>query len=203
MPATSHSRLQRHFEQPDQQTLGLSMDSSHTPVLGSHSGNVSPLSEHHWYPQTFLQEIESDMAKRFRSSTMGHESMKRERRRSSTDSGNDREPPAPTVWPQKTEHLLEERSVTNKSELWRPGFWRQFPWLGVGGLVIACLGMLVSIVILRECDGQPVKDWKVQPTVIVAVVATVSNISLAFALSTGVAISWWYVHFQDTSSKSP
>ena len=49
-----------------------------------------------------------------------------------------------------------------------------------------------SIAVLYASDGQPVRDWKIYPTVYLALLMTGANMSLRLAFNQGVKISWWY-----------
>lgn len=80
-----------------------------------------------------------------------------------------------------------------KSTPWKPGILRQFPFTGFGALLLSFLCMVGALAVLITSNQKPVADWKVQPTVILAILSAVFNFSLAFALSRGVGISWWYV----------
>ena len=76
-------------------------------------------------------------------------------------------------------------------ETWKTGVWNCLPWLGVLSLlgVLMCLGFNVIILVLS--DGMPTTKWDVQPSVLLAISAVISNGLLRFALTEGAAISWW------------
>lgn len=76
---------------------------------------------------------------------------------------------------------------------WRPGFFRQFPWLGFGALIFSFLCMVGAMVVLVSSNQKPVTSWKVQPTVILAILSAFFSSTLAYALAQGARISWWYV----------
>lgn len=48
---------------------------------------------------------------------------------------------------------------------WKPGFWRNLPWLGIASLVVSFLCMLAAITVLYISNGKPTSSWKVTPTV--------------------------------------
>jgi hypothetical protein len=75
---------------------------------------------------------------------------------------------------------------------WEPGTWRQFPLRGITALFLSLFCMAGSIAILYRSDGQPVHNWRVSPTVYLALLTTGANISLRFAFHQGVRISWWH-----------
>jgi len=76
---------------------------------------------------------------------------------------------------------------------WRSGFFRRCPWLGLGALILSSLCMAGAVGVLVVSNGKAVTLWKVQPTVILAILSAVFNSSLGFALSQGAGISWWCV----------
>jgi hypothetical protein len=51
---------------------------------------------------------------------------------------------------------------------WQPGF-QQLPWKGLGGLLIALAGVIVSVIILLVSDGDDVRSWRFQPTVYISI----------------------------------
>ena len=73
---------------------------------------------------------------------------------------------------------------------WRAGL-TQLPLQAFGALLISVAGIATSIAILIASDGVDVRHWRFQPTVYIAIASTITNISLAFALSQGICISWW------------
>jgi hypothetical protein len=58
-------------------------------------------------------------------------------------------------------------------------------------LIIALLCLAGRVVLLMISNGQAVSSWRVQPTVLISIFSTVANSCLAFALTEGLAISWW------------
>ena len=65
------------------------------------------------------------------------------------------------------------------------------PWLAIILILIAlaCMGASASIIIIS--DKQMVMAWKVQPTVLLAVLSSVLNSALATAFSISIVITWW------------
>ena len=74
---------------------------------------------------------------------------------------------------------------------WSPGIFSRLPWLGIAALTGAALGVAASIAILTASNGKPISSWSVQPTVYLAIAATLTNIMLHFALSEGINVAWW------------
>lgn len=74
---------------------------------------------------------------------------------------------------------------------WRGTPFRRLPWLGLGALLGAVLGVIASIAILMKSNGQPTEYWTLQPTIYLAIALTVTNILLHFALAEAVSVAWW------------
>ncbi|KAL9622883.1 MAG: hypothetical protein Q9160_002809 [Pyrenula sp. 1 TL-2023] len=74
---------------------------------------------------------------------------------------------------------------------WSPGFFARFPWLGLGALFGSVLGMGACVAILVVSDGQPIRDWTLQPTVYLSIAYTLANIMLHYALTEGINVAWW------------
>jgi hypothetical protein len=68
---------------------------------------------------------------------------------------------------------------------------QQTPWSAMilALIIIACMGASAGIIIVSE--KQTVASWKVQPTVLLAVLSSVLNFALAAAMSISIAVSWW------------
>ncbi|KAF4960057.1 hypothetical protein FSARC_10552 [Fusarium sarcochroum] len=79
------------------------------------------------------------------------------------------------------------------SQPWLPGFWKRFPYRGLGMWVLALLGTVAAILILVFSDGVPVDHWDehIQPTVWLALTSALSGAFLACAFTEGAAISYW------------
>jgi hypothetical protein len=78
-----------------------------------------------------------------------------------------------------------------RSQAWHSGAVVRFPWLGIGALLGSVLGIVASVVILIVSDKKPISDWTFQPTVYLSIASTLTNITLYFAFTKGVTISWW------------
>jgi hypothetical protein len=63
--------------------------------------------------------------------------------------------------------------------------------MGIGALILVLACTAGCIVVLISSNGKPLKAWKVQPTVLLALFSAIANTALAFALTQGVALSWW------------
>jgi Protein of unknown function (DUF3176) len=90
------------------------------------------------------------------------------------------------------------RDSFSKRRAWLPGL-RQTLWsaLVLVLIVLVCIGASASIIIVS--DKQDVASWKVQPTVLLAVLSSVLNLALSAALSISVAITWWRSVFRGTT----
>ena len=78
-----------------------------------------------------------------------------------------------------------------ESKPWRPSLFRIGPLVGLTALLVSFLQMFASYGILKGSDGDLTTNWKYQPTVYLAIFATVSNKSLIFATVQGTIISFW------------
>ncbi|RAH84574.1 hypothetical protein BO86DRAFT_441396 [Aspergillus japonicus CBS 114.51] len=82
-------------------------------------------------------------------------------------------------------------TLDGQQHVWQTGAWKRLPYLGLLSLlgVLLCIGF--NIAILLTCNGQSVSKWSVQPSVLLAISAALSNGLLKFAMAEGAAISWW------------
>ncbi|KAM0321283.1 hypothetical protein ACHAPQ_009506 [Fusarium lateritium] len=120
--------------------------------------------------------------------------------------------PVPSPWPLKDEfiganpsadkgpwHRLEDMpsnfaaQYARLSQPWLPGFWKRFPYRGLGMWLLALIGTVAAILILVYSDGVPVANWDehIQPTVWLALTSALSGAFLAVAFTEGAAISYW------------
>lgn len=82
---------------------------------------------------------------------------------------------------------------------WTPGI-RQTPYLGLGALLLAVVGVAVSAVILVASNNVEISSWKFQPTVYLSISSTVTNIATHYALWDGVTTAWWLKAMEDRTS---
>ncbi|KAF4998709.1 hypothetical protein FGRMN_3035 [Fusarium graminum] len=118
--------------------------------------------------------------------------------------------PMASPWPLKEEfigdpsdksawHRLEDMpssfaaQYARLSQPWLPGFWKRFPYRGLGMWLLALIGTVAAILILVYSDGVPVENWDehIQPTVWLALTSALSGAFLAVAFTEGAAISYW------------
>lgn len=90
---------------------------------------------------------------------------------------------APVASPDESHHPAQRP--------WRASVLRRLPWDGLLAFfaAIAC-GALMGVVI-KTSDGDPVSNWTVSPAVYLSIISVVANVSLHYAFSRGVDISWW------------
>lgn len=74
---------------------------------------------------------------------------------------------------------------------WHTGVFAHLPWLGLAALVGAAGCCAAAAFVLIHSDGQPIRDWTLQPTVYLAIASAAANILLHFALAEGVNVAWW------------
>jgi hypothetical protein len=91
---------------------------------------------------------------------------------------------------------------------WQTGVRARFPWLGFGAMTTMLICIALTGVVLGTSRGKARQEWpappsiqwknsywkeksQVAPNVLLALINTVTNISLAIAIGQGVAIAWW------------
>src|ERR1700677_1062375 len=74
---------------------------------------------------------------------------------------------------------------------WLPGTRSCAPWLATAALFTVVILTVATVVVLTVSDGQPVSDWKIKPSVLLAVFTGAVNSALVYALYEGITISWW------------
>ena len=65
------------------------------------------------------------------------------------------------------------------------------PWLVFASLLAISLCVVVSIIIISISNNQAVKSWSIQPSVLLNLLNSFSNIALGTAFSVGIANTWW------------
>lgn len=65
------------------------------------------------------------------------------------------------------------------------------PWIGFSLLLGSLFGIIAAVLVLVCSNGNPISEWKYQPTVYLSVAYTITNALLAAALAHDATISWW------------
>jgi hypothetical protein len=105
-----------------------------------------------------------------------------------------------------TEQLTEKREAVQ----WQTGFLVRFPWIGFGAMLVMLISIALVGVVLGTSNGKFRNEWpsyerwnwlkgheewrkqaQIEPHVLLAIINTVTNVSLAIAIGHGVAIAWW------------
>jgi hypothetical protein len=73
---------------------------------------------------------------------------------------------------------------------WQPGAIKQAPWPAICAIVLAILCVGASAAIISISDHR-VATWKIQPSVLLGFLASVTTVMLVVSLSSGVVITWW------------
>jgi hypothetical protein len=94
--------------------------------------------------------------------------------------------------------------TTDSKRPWQATFWRRDPIFGIAALATGLLAGLAAIAILVASDDVPLEQWqiyghRVQPTVILAVLSTLTNILLYYAFAIGITINWWTSAWKGTT----
>jgi hypothetical protein len=68
---------------------------------------------------------------------------------------------------------------------------QRIPWLALASLlfVLACMGASIATIVIS--DNQTVASWTIQPAVLLAILAALSNVALGIAFSEAVVVTWW------------
>lgn len=79
---------------------------------------------------------------------------------------------------------------------WRYGTWHRVPVSGIIALVAAVLCGLSTLAVLRTSDGIAIDQWRwmgcrIQPTVLLSILATIANVLFRYAFSEGARVAWW------------
>ncbi|KAH8822055.1 hypothetical protein F5884DRAFT_851252 [Xylogone sp. PMI_703] len=74
---------------------------------------------------------------------------------------------------------------------WTPGLRYHIPWPAFAAFIGALICIAVMIVVLELSNGDEVDNWRVQPSVYLAICTACVNVCLRFAFSRGTAIQWW------------
>ena len=64
---------------------------------------------------------------------------------------------------------------------WQPSIIRYGPVAGLAALFLAFCQIIASFLVLTLSNGSRIEDWRVQPTVYIAVLTAISNKALSFA----------------------
>lgn len=75
---------------------------------------------------------------------------------------------------------------------WQTGFFKHVPWLGISSLALVVCSTTAGAIVLIKSNGDAVDNWKVSPSVVLAILSAVITICLKYSLTSGLNISWWY-----------
>jgi hypothetical protein len=76
-------------------------------------------------------------------------------------------------------------------KLWRTGYLRNVPWLGVGSLLLVLSSTIASAILLVVSNGNAVSSWRVAPTIVLAILLAISTTCLSISLASGLNVLWW------------
>jgi len=79
---------------------------------------------------------------------------------------------------------------------------RRFPWKGFLALLFTVISAASMVAVLVISNNKPVVDWTVSPAVYLAIISTIANILLNYALSEGVQVAWWVKSMKQGSNIS-
>jgi len=76
---------------------------------------------------------------------------------------------------------------------------RQTPLSALVLISVAAISIGACAVVVVASDGRTIESWPVPPAVTLAVLSSIINFSLGFALSVGVVIRWWRSAYRGTT----
>lgn len=102
-------------------------------------------------------------------------------------------PPDLPICPHCAKVVKHVISYAHPESPWLPGFWKQFPWVGVLALLTAALTSLGCVIVLVQSNEEPIDAWEAyfQPTVYLSICTALANATLTYALYEGLVISFW------------
>jgi hypothetical protein len=79
---------------------------------------------------------------------------------------------------------------------WQSGILEQLPWTGLLALLLGLGCGVTALVIALISHGKSLDYWRVyshsiQPTVLMAILITLANVLLGYAVASGITIFWW------------
>jgi hypothetical protein len=87
------------------------------------------------------------------------------------------------------ETLQHEKKTSGRA--WETGVVKRFPWDAGAACLLALLCTAACVGVLAAASETPVLQWRVAPSVVLAILAAVVNGSLAYALAEAVNYQWW------------
>jgi hypothetical protein len=72
--------------------------------------------------------------------------------------------------------------------LWKTGYTQNIPWPAVGSLLLALSSTVASAIILIISNGDTVSNWRIDPSVLLAILSATSTACLSFSLARGVNV---------------
>ena len=94
-------------------------------------------------------------------------------------------------------YLTAAKGVTPKR--WIPGVKSNLPWTLISAFfgTIAWVGACIGVILAAH--GTQTTSWAISPTVILAILGPLGSIMLQYALSCGMAITWWNLALSGTT----
>ncbi|KAM7204696.1 hypothetical protein V8F20_003480, partial [Naviculisporaceae sp. PSN 640] len=95
---------------------------------------------------------------------------------------------------------MEAESEAKTVESHKPepkSFMQTIPWTGLASLGAMILCTIASACVVGVANGKFADSWSIQPSVILATIAAVSNIAFNSAMATGIAVRFWLYASRD------
>ena len=65
------------------------------------------------------------------------------------------------------------------------------PLLGLAALIFSLIQIIAAYAVLVAAEGTRIEEWKVSPSVCLAVLTAISNKALSFSIIQGTVVTWW------------
>ncbi|KAK8037232.1 hypothetical protein PG991_000578 [Apiospora marii] len=90
----------------------------------------------------------------------------------------------------------QEAKPPNATELvavrsWEPGLMANAPWAFISALLGTIVWFGACIGVVYAADRTRTTSWAIAPTVVLAILGPLGSMLLQYALSRGLAITWW------------
>lgn len=96
----------------------------------------------------------------------------------------------------ENQYLTASTQPKIHGSIWAPELRKNTPGWGLVAVFITLACCVGAIIIVLVSNGQNVEAWKVQPSVLLAILMAGANATLMFALAGGVTNAWWYTVYK-------
>ena len=86
--------------------------------------------------------------------------------------------------------LRKKPSVPIKGE-WKAGARHNVPWISILAIVVITLAAIAAATVIYVVDKRSAVGWKVSPTVVLSILATLTGICIRFSFEEAATVWWW------------